>query len=166
MATSVWLHNFPELSFFCHSFHVIPCCVRPTFDGATCKLLMDPCQHVTKKFFIIDQPTKCAEWQVMQQSSRCLWNVLESVRWSLHRGPQFLPQIRCGNLVFFPIIQMVSRQNADRRPTQRKGQRSSLRSAQRRRATEPHRLPSRSITLNHLVTWDEKQMAYRRRTQC
>ena len=62
--------NFP----FCHSFHFIACCVRPrpdTFDGATCKLLMDPCQHVTKKFVNIDQPKvrrmagRAAEQQVL-----------------------------------------------------------------------------------------------------
>ena len=46
-------------------------------------------------------------------------------------------------------------------------QRSPLRSAQRRRATElcPHRPASRSSTLYLSVTWDEQQRAYRRRTQ-
>ena len=41
------------------------------------------------------------------------------------------------------------------------------RSAQRRRATDlcPHRLASHNSTLFLLVTWDEKQRAYRRRIQ-
>ena len=59
-ATSAWLHNFPNFP-FCNSLHFIACCVnsRPdTFDGARCKLLMDPCQHFTKKFINIDQPQR------------------------------------------------------------------------------------------------------------
>ena len=49
VATSGWHDNVPE---FFIPLTLLACCVRQrpgNFDGATCKLLMGPCQHVTIK---------------------------------------------------------------------------------------------------------------------
>ena len=51
-----------------------------------------PLTHVTRKFVAssTSENQKRAEWQVMQLSNTCFWNVLESLNWSIPRNPQFL----------------------------------------------------------------------------
>ena len=50
---------------------------------------MDPCQHVTQKF-LASSTSENPKWQVIQLSSTCIGNVLESVNWSIPRNPHFL----------------------------------------------------------------------------
>ena len=64
------------------SLCLLACCLQPkpsTFDGAMCKLLMYPCQRVTKKF---RASSTAAKWQVMHLNNVCFCNVLKLVRWS------------------------------------------------------------------------------------
>ena len=63
-ATYARLSNVPELSLVTLlSFH----CLKPgTFEGATCKLLLDPFQHGTKKSLAL---STSAEWQVTPPST-------------------------------------------------------------------------------------------------
>ena len=84
---SAWLHNVPELSLLTLlSYHCRCAQQRPrNFDGATWKLLMDPFEHDTKVYGIVthQRTRKRAEWQVVQLSNTCFWNVLESVNWTI-----------------------------------------------------------------------------------
>ena len=79
VATSAWLHNFPELSLL--PLVLFHCLLRAAeARGATCKLWMDPCQHVTNKFTNIDQPNVCRMAGHAAQARACgmCWNWSDS----------------------------------------------------------------------------------------
>ena len=152
---------------------------------------MDPCQHVTKNINI-DQPkvrrmaghgaqqqvlVECVGNGQIVRSMKSSISIIGSIQQfgllphqtdAIQRNCRPSPCSRRARAPHFRTAILTKKQPPSPAPTalQRKGQRSSLRCAQRRRATElrPHRLASRNSTLS--VTWDEKQRAYRRRTQC
>ena len=65
-----------------------------------CKLLVYPCQRVTKKFLA---SSTSAKWQVMQLSNACFRNVLKLVGWSIQRVHNSKSQTRHNKLAFYYV---------------------------------------------------------------
>ena len=152
--------NFPLLTLV--AFH---CLLRPkrSFDGATCKLLMYPCQSVTKK------SSTSATWQVMQLNNTYSWNVLELVRWSSPKKLQTVSVLsqssRFISLHNKTTAGPASNSYSHHIATERVEEFTPLRAATSSNRASPASSCLSEHYLHYLVTWLKRHEHCRERTQ-